>query len=164
MDLKLIEELLNSYYEGGTTLEEEKILNDFFCGQSVPDHLKGDQAVFLFYTTASKESLNSFSVSYPVARTIPDQRSRSANTRPLFKISAAIAAGILVLLGTALFTHNYNTQQQRSSLVNSNDLLAYATTKSALLRVSDNLNKGNQSIYRIAELSKIQNSLPPKNK
>ena len=47
--MKHIEELLEKYYNGETSSEEEMQLQNFFEGGDVPDHLKSHQVEFSFY-------------------------------------------------------------------------------------------------------------------
>ena len=46
MDYKYIEQLIERYWEGCSTLEEEKILHTFFNQKEVPDELKIYQPIF----------------------------------------------------------------------------------------------------------------------
>lgn len=46
--MKRIEDLIEKYYNGETSLEEESQLHDFFQGEEIPDHLKSYQADFAF--------------------------------------------------------------------------------------------------------------------
>ena len=48
MNIKEIEDLLEKYYEGETSLSDERSLKAFFMQMDVPDHLKPQQSVFLF--------------------------------------------------------------------------------------------------------------------
>ena len=43
MDIKYIEQLLESFYEGATSIEEERVLFDFFQGTDVPESMKDEQ-------------------------------------------------------------------------------------------------------------------------
>ena len=40
MDYKYIEQLLDSYFEAETNLEEENILRAFFAQENIPSHLR----------------------------------------------------------------------------------------------------------------------------
>lgn len=46
MDFKYIEQLLERYFAAETTLQEERILREFFCQEGVPEHLRVWQALF----------------------------------------------------------------------------------------------------------------------
>ena len=48
MDYKYIEQLLESYWQGETTLQEEAILRNFFSQQDIPEHLRKYKALFTY--------------------------------------------------------------------------------------------------------------------
>lgn len=50
-----IEELLEKYYDGDTTLEEEKVLKSFFQNENVPAHLQSHAAQFRYYVESAQE-------------------------------------------------------------------------------------------------------------
>lgn len=49
--MKEIEELLNKYFEGETTCEEERALRRFFTEEFVPEHLQMYRPIFAFFET-----------------------------------------------------------------------------------------------------------------
>ncbi|MCE7040418.1 HEAT repeat domain-containing protein [Dyadobacter sp. CY312] len=50
-----IEVLLEKYYDGDTTLEEEKVLKSFFQNENVPAHLQSHAAQFRYYVESAHE-------------------------------------------------------------------------------------------------------------
>ncbi|QRR01127.1 HEAT repeat domain-containing protein [Dyadobacter sandarakinus] len=50
-----IEELLTKYYEGETTVEEERELKRFFQNEPIPMHLQSHAAQFVYFTDARNE-------------------------------------------------------------------------------------------------------------
>lgn len=58
---KEIERLIDKYYNGETSLEEEKQLQGFFLGEVVPDHLKTYQEQFKHLAISSEVSWEGFS-------------------------------------------------------------------------------------------------------
>jgi hypothetical protein len=58
MNIKEIEELLEKYYEGETTLAEEKILRDFFISGNVPSELSVHKSQFLYFAEASVDEIS----------------------------------------------------------------------------------------------------------
>lgn len=58
---KDIENLIDKYYNGETSLEEEKQLQGFFLGEVVPDHLKTYQEQFKHLAISSEISWEGFS-------------------------------------------------------------------------------------------------------
>lgn len=48
LDYKYIEQLLEEYFNGETTVEEEKILRTFFCQENIPAHLVQYRDLFVY--------------------------------------------------------------------------------------------------------------------
>ena len=107
MDYKYIEQLLESYWQGQTTLQEEAILHSFFSQTNLPQELRKYQPLF---TYEKEEPLgDDFDARIlniigdePKAKTI----SFTSRLMPLFK-AAAIVAIILTLVNAAQAPWNY---------------------------------------------------------
>jgi hypothetical protein len=107
MDYKYIEQLLESYWQGQTTLQEEAILRSFFSQTNLPQELRKYQPLF---TYEKEEPLgDDFDARIlniigdePKAKTI----SFTSRLMPLFK-AAAIVAIILTLVNAAQAPWNY---------------------------------------------------------
>ena len=101
MDYKYIEQLLERYWEGETTLQEEAILRAFFMQPDMPDHLRKFQPLF----SMEKEEplgddfdariLNSIGQKEPKAKIV----TLASRLKPLFKAAAIVA--ILLTIGNA---------------------------------------------------------------
>lgn len=57
MDYKYIEQLLQSYWQCETTVEEEQILRSFFCQKDVPAHLRPYAPLFAAQCVAQSERM-----------------------------------------------------------------------------------------------------------
>ena len=80
--MKDIETLLNKYFEGETTCEEERRLRRFFAEGLVPEHLEVYRPVFAFFEAEQKE--------------LPE----------ISGIGNAVAAALLLLLGiSGIYRH-----------------------------------------------------------
>ena len=55
MELANIESLLDSYFEGETSLDQENILRDYFSSANVAPHLMAYQDLFIGLKNAQKE-------------------------------------------------------------------------------------------------------------
>src|SRR5258708_3021120 len=103
MDLKQIEALLIRYYNGDTTLEEERKLKEFFNGENVPDHLKSEQLQFCFFMDSAEENTG-----LDIEKKLGKEITPKSKTVPLFnfknsfRLIGAIAASISLLLGMYL--------------------------------------------------------------
>jgi hypothetical protein len=101
MDYKYIEQLLERYWQGETTLQEENILRSFFSQQDIPEHLQKYKALF----TYEKEEplgddfdtriLEMIGEGEPKAKTV----TMISRLTPLFK--AAVIVAIVLTLGNA---------------------------------------------------------------
>lgn len=105
MDYKYIEQLLERYWDGRTTLEEEAILKAFFSQDSVPAGLAPYKALFAYANEQENDALgDDFDarmealVSEPVrvkAKVVPFRQ----KLMPLFRAAAVVA--IILTLGNA---------------------------------------------------------------
>ena len=112
MDYKYIEQLLERYWEGETTLQEETILRTFFSqpdSQEIPENLRKYQDLFRCELQKEEPLGEDFDVRIleeigeaPVAKTV----SLKDRLMPLFK-AAAIVAIILTLGNAAQAPWNY---------------------------------------------------------
>lgn len=128
MDYKYIEQLIDRYFEGETSLEEEHILREFFVQEEVPEHLKQWKPLFMAELTLSTAHLSesfdermlALTGEYHVRAKVLPMRSR---LRPLLRAAALIA--FAVVIGSAL-DHSTPAQQETVSgqvVVNEQDEL-----------------------------------------
>ena len=101
MDYKYIEQLLERYWEGETTLQEEAILRTFFSQDDMPEHLRKFQPLFSMEKEESlgddfdARILESIGDDEPKAKII----TLTSRLKPLFKAAAVVA--ILLTIGNA---------------------------------------------------------------
>jgi hypothetical protein len=102
MIMKDIENLLEKYYEGETSLEEEKQLREFFQGNGVPDHLESHAAQFRFLADLRNEQpteMTDLADWNEDSKLKGQQNSISAGkTRSLWSSSWQIAASVALLV------------------------------------------------------------------
>ncbi len=137
MELARIEKLIEKYVEAETSLEEEKILKDYFSQNEVPDHLLVYKDLFNYYTTSSLETSSKEIV-------IPR---RSVNLRWL-----SVAAVVIFFIG--IYSINQNSISEKEEAMQ-----AYAETQKALNMISHNLKKGNNAIAQLETFEKTQNKI-----
>ncbi|GAB3909806.1 hypothetical protein GCM10028803_48160 [Larkinella knui] len=89
-----IEKLLEKYYAGESTLEEEKQLRDFFRGASVPAHLEKQAGPFRYYAETRKEQ-----PSLAFNQRLSDRLGSEGRVRSLITWSLRIAASLTLLAG-----------------------------------------------------------------
>lgn len=90
-----IEKLLEKYYDGETSLEEERALKQFFQGGQVPEHLQSHAAQFGYFANARKEQ-PSLSFNHELALMLDPPR--QGPVRRLGTWLLRIAAGLALLI------------------------------------------------------------------
>jgi len=141
MELAKIEKLIEKYLEAKTTLEEEKILKDYFSKDEVPSHLEEYKTLFNYFTNSSLDTSN---------KTISLPRSRS-----LINWLAIAAMAIFFVSIFSIYQNNINERKQAE--------LAYMETQKALELISFNLNKGNNAIAKLQTFENTQNRIFKRN-
>lgn len=99
MSTEKIKQLIEKFYEGQTTLEEERQLHEYFQREEVPDELQSEAAYFQYSATMSEKATSDFD---PLAKMKAESNSQRANSsglsRKTLMWSLRIAAGFLLLL------------------------------------------------------------------
>jgi hypothetical protein len=166
MDLKQIEALLEKYYNGEASVEDEKILRTYFEGSNISDDLIADRDIFL-YNSNEIEIQNSLpDLSEEIWEGIKNEQIKIDNktTKRINYRLLRIAAGFIVLFAsyfllkneifdhtqTIQYTDTYKTPEQ-----------AYQETKKTLLYVSQLLNSGTGHLEPINKMDEGTNKLNP---
>jgi hypothetical protein len=140
MEIQEVKKLLEKYYEGLTSLEEEARLYAYFKQENIPDYLMAEKEMFLYYTTEKGEE-------YPAdlsaeINEMMDRLENKPNTgskqfsKYLYWISG-VAASLLLIISSYFFLKSPALEDTYD-----NPELAYQETKKVLLYVSSKLNKG----------------------
>lgn len=135
MELHKIENLLEKYFEGETTVAEEKELTLYFSSEDVAQHLEQYKAMFGYFSSAKEQKFK---------RKIPLETTKQ-NVAWL-----SIAASIVVLLGMFTF-YNYNMNQNQDLGTYDDPQKAFEETQKALNLLSKNVNVGVQSMEYVNE-------------
>ena len=154
-----IDQLLKNYLEGETSLEEEKILRDFFSRGDLPARYKSYAEMFEGFGELAAADLNDRHFEKKWSRKIKQQ---SGYLKPLsFFTNWYTVAGIAatVLLAVVLFVPVkklpvINQFSHRIEDTFDDPRQAYAETVKALLMVSDRFNAGTNQMKDFTKLDK----------
>ncbi|MEI7661181.1 MAG: hypothetical protein WCK34_03235 [Bacteroidota bacterium] len=154
MNTKEIEVLLDKFYEGNTTVGEEKLLREFFHEKEIPAHLKSHQPLFVFFGRQQRQTITDAGFEKKVTGRLNDPIAGSRmvvlhHGRNRFRTLTGIAATIILLFG--LF-YTFQHDIFKNNLLHGNQdkqELAYAQASEALLMVSSNLNIGLRQVSRL---------------
>ena len=149
MKVNEVEKLLTAFYEGNTSIEEEKALMHYFQTADVPKHLLAEKEIFLQLSTdepkVPKELEKKLS---GLIDTWEQEEKEKLNIQSARKINwkwvGSVAAGILLIFSIWTYT-DYNkpkayTTSQVDTYTKPED--AFKEAQRALTLVSRNLNKG----------------------
>ena len=147
MDYNRIEELLDKYFDGNTSVSEENELKLFFTSNNnIPDNLLYAKNIFGFF----KEEK---SVVFP----------KKIKEKPVKKIRLSYISGIAASIFIAMFLIFSNVKKEDKIIyayVNGKAItdkkIAEEYTRQALLAVSQNLDKGTKNLNQLNQLNKVE--------
>lgn len=166
MNTSEIEALIGKYFEGMTTLEEEKILRDFFTRETVPAHLLEHQPLFQFLSDEQEVTLDD-SFDEKLTRRILAEQSLPPvvpmvqKGRRNFYI-VGLAAGFLLLAGMFFLFRDLpgaGREKENAEMAES-----WSNAREALLLVSGNLNQGLSEVSRLESVEHAMANLQIFNK
>lgn len=161
MELLKIEQLLDKYWEGVTSLQEEEQLKHYFNTQEVPAHLQATAQLFRSFSRESEHSYLDDHFDDELLGKIERSSAFSfSRYRKVFNMAAAIS--VLVISGIWLFSSN--SSQVQSDLAYTENTyedpqLAYEQTRQALLLVSSIMNEGTQHLEKLESFSEAQEKI-----
>ncbi len=139
MESNRIEQLLESYFEGTTTLEQEQELRSYFTGNEVASHLESYVGMFSAFAKAQKETLP-----FPVE--IPSSKRK-------YGWITGIAAATLLALGIV----TKNTQQDTYSGTYQDQEVAILKTKQTLGMMTKMLQQSTAQLETVKEFENTTN-------
>lgn len=147
MNTREIEILLDKYFEGETSLDEERRLKAFFSSKDVPEHLLKHRQIFSYFNESGTETMKNFAPAIKL------------DLKPSrFYYISGIAAGILLLIGL-FFTFQHDVFNKKMNNANQHQEMAFNQAREALLMVSVGLNTGLDQVQRLEVFNKaIENA------
>ncbi|WP_298395024.1 hypothetical protein [Flavobacterium sp.] len=147
MALDRIENLIDKYFEGETSIAEENELKVYFSSTDVAQHLKQYQCIFGYFSQAKEQQ---FTQEIPLK-----------TKKPTSVMWLSIAASVVVLLGVSMtiFLNNTKADQFVACSPEDNPELALQETEKALALVSEHLNTGIESVSYINEYEQSKNRI-----
>jgi hypothetical protein len=149
MELDKIENILEKYFQGETTIAEENQLKEYFSSSNVAQHLEQYKPMFGYFSQVKQQKST---------QTIP-LKTKKRNVAWL-----SIAASAVVLLGIG--TYFYVSEKDTAPVVAQSELGTYddpeealAATQKALALLSNNVNVGIESVQYIKEYEQSKNKI-----
>lgn len=151
MDLKQVEQLLSKYWEGETSLTEEKQLQQFFSYGDVPAHLLVYRDLFVAEEITLNPDLGLDFDREVLEKLEVTEKSTSWN---FMRIAAVGFILIVISIGLFKLDNTTNTQSTAQEDTFNNPEEALAETKKAFAMMSVAFNKGQQPVMNMVKLDK----------
>ena len=143
MELVKIKQLLEAYFEGDTSLAEEKMLQDYFSNGEVDKDLLQYQPIFMGLEAARAErSTRAFNFNEPKVKIIKS-----------WWYSVAAMLIVAIGIGAFYFTQPQYTQAEKEALA------AFEKSKKAMLLLSENLNKGAERLTLVEQFENTKDKI-----
>jgi thiamine kinase-like enzyme len=139
MEINKIEELIEKYLEGNTSLQEENVLKTFFLSQNIPSHLNQYKAVFSYYSQSKKETTKEI--------ILPKKHKSIKWIR--------IAASVFLVTMIASYLYQNTTKKEDLGTFDTPEE-AFVETHKALQLVASNINSGMKNASYIEEYEKTK--------
>ncbi|MBW1658755.1 hypothetical protein [Flavobacterium quisquiliarum] len=150
MELNKIEDILEKYFQGETSIAEENQLKEYFSSSNVAQHLEQYKPMFGYFSLA-KEQKSTYE--------IPLQSKK----RNVAWLSIAASAVVLLGIGTYFFVSEKN---DTTAVASQTELGTYddpeealKATQKALALLSNNVNVGIESVQYIKEYEQSKNRI-----
>lgn len=146
MALDRIEILIEKYFEGETSIAEEKELKAYFSSSDVAQHLEQYKPVFGYFSQAKQEQ---FTASIPL---------KSKRRKIVAWLS--VAASVVVMLGIGFFAYQNTSEPNQENLgVIDDPEIAFRETQKALALISKHVNTGIESVNYLSEYQQSKNKI-----
>lgn len=148
--------LLEKYYNGESSIEEELRLKRFFETDDVPEEFSAEKVIFRYYSDNHEVPEPSTGFEQRIISALDNSRELSLNRflkSPLF-IYSGVAAGLLILFGSYFFLIHRNEPKDTFS----NPEIAYNETVKILLDVSAKINNGTKRLDKVIRLEEVTNN------
>lgn len=157
--IEKVRKMLERFYRGDSSLEEERSLQDFFSSNSVPEDLLADQELFKAFVDTGESIEVPVDLNSKILDTIDAAEKASTRTKRISLYSfSGLAAGLLALIAVyVFFLRNdepvlLSAQQEVDTYAD--PMLAYEEAKRTLAFVSVKLNSGTKEIKHMQQVSK----------
>ena len=148
-----LKKLIEKYYNGESTEDEEKALRDYFRQDNIPEGMMTEKDIFGYYTASGEVPEPSIGFEERILAGIDasERKSGSPGVRSKLLPLLSAAAGFLILTGSYFFFIHKTEPEDTFS----DPGIAYAETMKILMEVSSQLNHGTQALEPIGKINKM---------
>ena len=147
MALDRIERLIDKYFEGETSIAEEKELKAYFSSSDVAQHLEQYKPVFGYFSQAKQEQFTA---------TISLKSKRKQKRLAWLSVAAAVV--VMVCIGFFAYQNSSEPTQENLGVINDPEI-AFRETQKALALISRHVNTGIESVNYLGEYQQSKNKI-----
>jgi hypothetical protein len=162
MSSQRIEKILEKYFQGETSLTEERTLREFFLGDEVPQHMAELKNQFLLYEKEREIKLSDDFEDALFEEISKHEKTTRASKRSMFMYIGGVAATILILITLFIKFDPFVGYQETTE--NNDANMAFAEASRILYYVSDKFNQGTGTLGKVALFDEEVNNLKTVNK
>lgn len=163
--LNNIKQILEKFYDGQTSLEEELSLKEFFSGDSIPEELHEDRELFVSMNAVDNQVTIPGDLNSMLIDTINSAEQKETRVKRINLYSfSGLAAGLLIILGVYFTFLRDNPSDVLAEYTIQDEETAYVEAMKALTYVSAKLNRGTAELKPLRQVNKSIRSISPLNK
>lgn len=148
-----IKYLVQKYFEGDTSLEEEQLLNDYFQAEKVDEDLLEFKPFFSGLNEMKKNQESDNTTAEIMDYILAKENTEKSKYRRMWLSVTGIAASVIIILGGILVYEN-SRSQFKDSFTDPDEAYVYA--EQTLLYVAEKYNKG---ISQLPQIKNYSNSI-----
>jgi hypothetical protein len=163
--VKQIKALLEKFYEGATSSEEEAELRDYFSTEQVPEELQADRELFVCMASAGEPVEVPADLNTRIISALSEAEHAESRSRRIGIYSfSALAAGLLIIFSVYMgFLREDQTRVMTQYAIEDPER-AYEEAKKALEFVSLKWNDGTAQLGNLQQVNKTMETVSTMNK
>ncbi len=154
MEQEKIRELINKYFEGETTAEEEQLLREYLNDPSVPDQLRRKFGYIASFSGKVPEPSEGF---YERLESVTHTQVTMGPARRALRHLATAAAVAVIVAGLWMIFFHQGSPVARDTY--DDPVIAMAEVKSILLTVSGKMNSGVEQLGQVSTITEQREEL-----
>jgi hypothetical protein len=153
MNAEELNRLVEKYYNGESSEEEERALRECFSQKNIPEGYEAEKVIFGYYTATAEfpEPSDGFEARIMSGIDALDTVGGSRKFRKYILPYLSVAAGLLILAGSYFFFIHKTEPQDTFT----DPSIAYTETMKVLMDVSSQLNHGAQALEPVGKINRM---------
>jgi hypothetical protein len=153
MKEELLKELLEKYYNGETSIEEELRLKEYFSGKDILAGYEAEKDIFRLYSASDQIAAPDDELEARIQLAIDHLEEPKMKRSAIIQryILMSIAAGLLILIASYFMLKHHAEPKDTFS----DPRLAYAETMKILNEVAYKLNKGTSALEPVGKIARV---------